>query len=455
MSPQSPAPKTSSYRWVICGLLFFSTTFNYLDRQVISYLKEFFCTPVGQGGFGWTNSDYANVTGLFTLFYAGMTVLAGWVIDKIGTKLGLALSLTVWSIFGILNAFVGRLVAMHVIVRSAFGIGEGGNFPASIKTVAEWFPKRERALATGIFNSGSSAGAMIAALFVPWCMIYFGDQKGWKMAFILTGAAGFLWLIFWFWLYDTPSRQKRLSKAEYDYIHCDDEDKPAPDADASSDKAKVSWFRLFGYRQTWSFFFGKFMTDGVWWFYLFWLPDYLKKQFGMTKHEVMLPTFIVYGVAIIGSIYGGSIPMTLIRKGVQVYKARMTAMFIIALFPLAVLSTQYFGDVSHFGKMAAVLAVAMICVGASAHQAWSANLFTTVSDMFPKKAVGSVTGIGAMAGGVGGYILQKLAGALTDAYKDTPQTAYLIMFIVCALSYLIALGIMKALVPRHRPITDL
>jgi ACS family hexuronate transporter-like MFS transporter len=455
MSPQATAPETSRYRWVICGLLFFSTTFNYLDRQVISYLKEFFCTPVGQGGFGWTNSDYANVTGLFTLFYAGMTVLAGWVIDKIGTRLGLALSLTIWSIFGILNAFVGRLVAMHVIVRSAFGIGEGGNFPASIKTVAEWFPKRERALATGIFNSGSSAGAMVAALFVPWCMIYFGDQKGWKMAFILTGAAGFLWLIFWFWLYDTPARQKRLSKAEYDYIHCDDEDRPAPGADASSDKAKVSWFRLFGYRQTWSFFFGKFMTDGVWWFYLFWLPDYLKKQFGMTKHEVMLPTFIVYGVAIIGSIYGGSIPMTLIKKGVQVYKARMTAMFIIALFPLAVLSTQYFGDVSHFGKMAAVLAVAMICVGASAHQAWSANLFTTVSDMFPKKAVGSVTGIGAMAGGVGGYILQKLAGALTDAYKDTPQTAYLIMFVVCALSYLIALGIMKALVPRHKPITDL
>jgi nitrate/nitrite transporter NarK len=212
---------------------------------------------------------------------------------------------------------------------------------------------------------------------------------------------------------------------------------------------------LLGYRQTWSFFFGKFMTDGIWWFYLFWLPDYLHKQFGMTKQQVMMPTFIVYGVAIIGSIYGGSIPLTLIKRGMQVYKARMTAMFIIALFPLTVLTTQYFGNVGHFGKMASIMAVAVICIGAAAHQAWSANLFTTVSDMFPKKTVGSVTGIGAFAGGMGGVIVQLLAGSLTDAFKETPQTAYLIMFIVCALSYLAAWGIMKALVPRHKPITDL
>ena len=220
-SAQTTGPMTR-YRWVICGLLFFATTFNYLDRQVISYLKEpIFCAPADQGGFGWSNTDFANLTSFFTAFYAGMTIIAGWVIDKIGTKMGLALSLIVWSIFGICNAFVGRLVMMHVLVRSAFGVGEAGNFPASIKTVAEWFPKRERALATGIFNSGSNFGAMVAALFVPWCMIYFGDQLGWKMAFILTGAAGFLWLIFWFWLYDTPAKQKRLSKAEYDYIHSD------------------------------------------------------------------------------------------------------------------------------------------------------------------------------------------------------------------------------------------
>jgi MFS transporter, ACS family, hexuronate transporter len=367
------SPKTH-YRWIICSLLFFATTVNYMDRQVISYLKEFFCTPVAAGGFGWTNTDFAHLTAFFTAFYASMTIGAGWVIDRIGTKLGLALSLIIWSVFGIANAFVGRLVMMHILVRSAFGIGEAGNFPASIKTVAEWFPKRERALATGIFNSGSNFGAMIAALFVPWCMIHFGDQTGWKMAYILTGASGFLWLIFWFWLYEPPSRQKRLSQAEYDYIHIDDE--TAADQQTGDTAEKVSWLKLFGYRQMWAFFVGKFLTDGIWWFYLFWLPDYLKKQFGMTKHDVMLPTFIVYGVAIVGSVYGGSIPMTLIKKGMAVYKARVTAMFIIAVFPLIVLTTQYFGDVAHFGKMAAVLAVTTICIGAAAHQAWSANLFT-------------------------------------------------------------------------------
>ena len=584
-SPSPSRPAASNFRWIICALLFFATTFNYLDRQVISYLKEFFCTPADKGGFGWSNTDFANLTSFFTAFYAGMTIIVGWIIDKIGTKTGLALSLIVWSVFGICNAFVGRLVMMHVLIRSAFGIGEAGNFPASIKTVAEWFPKRERALATGIFNSGSNFGAMVAALFVPWCMIYFGDQRGWKMAFILTGAVGFIWLIFWFWLYDTPAKSKRLSQAEYDLIHSDRDEVPSAEKPAPAtvgklfsatgrvprasfwgtmlligiltafvllmttlivvpngriyvsgetarqiaekvfvtpnsvtailafrvlwlvvvawvcialqikrwhDLGKTGWLVLLnlvpgvgslisliclgffkgtsdatrfgsdastgvlGYRQTWAFFWGKFLTDGVWWFYLFWLPDYLKKQFGMDKHQVMLPTFIVYGVAIVGSVYGGSIPMTLIKKGMAVYKARMLAMFLIALVPLTVLSTQYFGNVEHFGNTwAAVLAVATICIGAAAHQAWSANLFTTVSDMFPKRSVGSVTGIGAMAGGLGGVLVQQFAGGLTDAYKDNPQHAYLVMFIMCAVSYLVAWTIMKTLVPRHQPITDL
>ena len=212
---------------------------------------------------------------------------------------------------------------------------------------------------------------------------------------------------------------------------------------------------LLGHRQTWVFFLGKLMTDGVWWFYLFWLPDYLVKQFHMKIHDTMWPTFIVYGVAILGSVYGGSIPMTLMKRGWPVYKARMTAMLLIALCPLAVLTTQYFGDVSRFGGMAQVYAVAVISLGAAAHQAWSANLFTTVSDMFPKSAVGSVTGIGAMAGGLGGVIVQLLAGTLTDTYKAAPQTAYLIMFAVCALSYLIAWVGMKLLVPKHQPITEI
>ena len=584
-SAQQPRPATSQFRWIICALLFFSTTVNYMDRQVISYLKDYFCTPLEQGGFGWSNTDFAHLTAFFTGFYAGMTILAGWVIDKIGTKMGLALSLIVWSVFGILNAFVGRLVMMHVMVRSLFGIGEAGNFPASIKTVAEWFPKRERAFATGIFNSGSNCGAMVAALFVPWCLVYFGNEKGWKMAFILTGAVGFVWLIFWFWLYETPGKSKWLSQSEYDYIHSDKDEvqaqakpvqphstnlfscagrvprsafwgvtimihilcvfiffitqkivganvlqnKPALIFFAVSaavalaaslalhvrrwhDQGKSGWLALtyvipvlaafasvillgfenkfylvavllavavmilagfkaglagpdqhgniakpglLGHRQTWAFFVGKLMTDGVWWFYLFWLPDYLVKQFHMKIHDTMWPTFIVYGIAIIGSVYGGSVPMTLMKRGMPVYKARMTAMLIIAVCPLAVLSTQYFGDVSRFGDMAKFYAVAVICIGAAAHQAWSANLFTTVSDMFPKSSVGSITGIGAMGGGLGGVIVQLVAGSLTDTYKATPQTAYLIMFVLCSFSYLIAWGGMKLLVPRHRPITDL
>ncbi|HEU6446852.1 MAG TPA: MFS transporter [Verrucomicrobiae bacterium] len=452
---KSNAPATSNYRWVICSLLFFATTNNYMDRQVIGYLKDYiFCAPTDQGGFGWSNTDFAYLTSFFTGVYAGFTLIAGWVIDKIGTKIGLALSLIAWSIFGICNAFVGTLVMAHVAIRSLFAAGEAGNFPASIKTVAEWFPKRERALATAIFNAGSNGGAMIAAIFVPWCMIHFGDTLGWKMAFILTGVSGFLWLFFWFWLYNPPNKQRRLSKAEYDYIHIDDE--TAADQKAGDKTDKVSWFRLFGYRQAWSFFVGKFMTDGIWWFYLFWLPDYLFKQFNMTKAQIMMPTFIVYGIAIVGSIFGGSLPMMLIKRGMSVYKARMTTMLLIAICPLAVLLTQYFGDVNRFGlHTAAFLAVSMICIGATAHQAWSANLFTTVSDMFPKKTVASVTGIGTTAGGIGGVTVQLLAGHLTDRFKSNPQTAYLIMFIVCALSYLIAWTIMKALVPRHKPITDL
>jgi MFS transporter, ACS family, hexuronate transporter len=449
-SGPSFSSKIGHFRWVICALLFCATTINYMDRQVISYLKEFFCRPTALGGFGWSNSDFSYLTSAFTGIYAGVTVLAGWFIDKIGTKLGLAISLIIWSICGIANAFVGGLLRMHIIVRSAFAVGEAGNFPASIKTVAEWFPKRERALATAVFNAGSNGGAMVAALLVPALLVHFGDVTGWKVAFIITGALGFPWLIFWFWLYDHPSRHPKISKAELDYIRVDD----GPAAAQEDERAKLSWWRLFRYRQLWSFFTGKFMTDGVWWFYLFWLPDYLNKQFHMTKQQVMLPTFIVYGVAIIGSIYGGAIPKKLIERGMSVYRARMMTMFIIACFPLMVLLTQFFGDVQRFGSAAAVLAVAMICVGATAHQAWSANLFTTVSDMFPKRNIASVTGIGTMAGGIGGVLVQLLAGKLNDAFIRTPQTAYLIMFVVCALSYLVAWLLMKALVPQHRPITN-
>jgi ACS family hexuronate transporter-like MFS transporter len=440
------------YRWVIASLLLFSTTINYMDRQVISYLKEFFSMPIAKGGFGWSNTDFGNLTSCFTIFYAGVTVFAGWFIDKIGTKLGLALSLIVWSVFGMLNALAGSTVAVHIVIRSLFGVGEGGNFPASIKTVAEWFPKKERALATGIFNSGSNMGAMIAALFVPWCLAYWGNDPGWKYAFIITGSLGFIWLFFWFALYNPPSSHKKLSKNEFDYIHSDDLVVHAAPSEDVALNQKIPWLKLLVFPQTWAFFMGKFLTDGVWWFLLFWLPDYLKKQFGMTGEQVMWPTFIVYGIAIFGSTFGGSIPLFLINRGMTVYKARMTAMLIIALFPVLLLLTQYFGNTAVFGNYASTLAIGIICIGAAAHQAWSANLFTTVSDMFPKRAVGSVIGIGTMAGGIGGFILQQLVGRLTDYYKATPHIAYSIMFAVCALAYIIAWIIIKALTYKNKAI---
>jgi MFS transporter, ACS family, hexuronate transporter len=436
------------YRWTIVALLFFSTTINYMDRNVIGFLKQYFCSPEG---FQWTPLQFSYVTTVFTIFYATFTLFAGAIIDRIGTKLGLAFSLIGWSVFGILNAFVGKTVFFHVLVRSLFGAGEAGNFPASIKTVAEWFPKKERALATGIFNSGSNVGAMISALFVPWCLAYFGAEAGWKLSFILTGSIGFLWLIFWFKFYNAPAKQENLSKAEYDYIHSDDTDTQS--LVKEEDKAKVSWLKLLGYKQTWAFFWGKFLTDGIWWFFLFWTPDYLKQQFNLAPKVQGYFYFIILGVAIFGSIFGGSIPMFFMNKGWPAYRARMTSMLLIAFAPLCILATQFFANESHFGRGTAItLAVSILCICAAAHQAWSANLFTTVSDMFPKKAVGSVTGIGAAAGGLGGAMVQLLAGSLNTYF---PKSAYLILFFVCGLVYLIAWVIMKVLVPMYRPITDL
>ncbi|MDP4268731.1 MAG: MFS transporter [Bacteroidota bacterium] len=472
------AEKVKGYRWTIVALLFFATTINYMDRQVIGYLKPLFSSPVSEGGLGWSNTDFALVTSWFTFFYALVTFLAGFIIDKIGTKLGLALSLIIWSVFGILNAFAGSMAYMHAIIRSLFGIGEAGNFPASIKTVAEWFPKKERALATGIFNSGSNVGAMIASLVVPaiaYATWFDGAIAGWKMAYIITGVVGFLWLFFWFALYSSPSKQKRLSKEEYDYIHSDDEvcDNPAEEDQAS----KVKWYKVLGYRQTWAFFMGKFLTDGIWWFLLFWLPDFMKQQFNMEGHAIMIPLFIVYGVAIVGSVSGGGFPMVFMNKGMEPYKARLLAMFIIAVLPLFLLATPYLGSTARFGDNAYIYALIVICIGAAAHQAFSANLFTTVSDMFPKKVVASVTGIGGLAGGIGGVLVQQLAGRLTDYHKGLGeaaaaaqnlvgdaatavvqshvQSAYAIMFGLCGFAYLIAWTVIKLLVPKHKPITDL
>ncbi len=442
--------RIGKYRWIIVSLLFFSTTINYADRQVISYLKILLCDPAGK--FHWTNSDYSDVTGFFILAYSGLVVIVGLVIDKIGTKLGLALSLITWSVIGMLSAFAGVSVAINALLRGFFGLGEAGNFPASVKTVAEWFPKKERALATGIFNSGTSVGTMIAALFVPWCLMHFGDESGYKMAYLLTGGIGFIWLIFWFLMYDTPAKSVKLSPAELDYIHSDDAvAHVVPSEDVAVSEPKVSWFKLLSFPQTWAFFVGKFLTDGVWYFLLFWLPDYLHKQFGMSTEQLKWPTFIVYGISILGNLFGGSLPLFFINKGgVSVYKARMRAMFIIALIPVSLLSIQYFGDKAVFGDYASVLAITVLCIGAAAHQAWSSNLFTTVSDFFPKKTVGAVVGIGSLGGGVGGFLIQKTVGKLTDYYAATPHIAYTILFAFCAITYMVAWLIIRTLTAKQQ-----
>jgi MFS transporter, ACS family, hexuronate transporter len=430
--------KIGKYRWTICSLVFFATTINYLDRQVISLIVEDYLTPE----FHWSETDYANITVAFQVSYAFAMFFVGRLIDKLGTKLGYAMSLLFWSIAAIGHSLI-RSTFGFVIARSALGITEAGNFPAAIKTTAEWFPKKERALATGIFNSGSNIGAIIAPLTVP----FIAKEWGWRAAFVVTGAIGLIWLIFWFWLYEVPKRQKRLGKGEFDYIHSDS-DGIVDIAAAGEETKKISWTRLLAFRQTWAFAVGKFLTDGIWWFYLFWLPKFLKAEFGLAKGDIAIPVALVYVIASVGSIFGGWLPMRFINKGQPVFKARKNSMLIYAACALPVISAQLFGEYSMW------LAVMIIGFAAAAHQAWSANIFTTVSDMFPNSAVGSVTGIGGMAGGIGGIFVSKAAGFLFDHYKALGhiQTGYLIMFIICGVAYLAAWFIMHLFVPKMKPI---
>lgn len=391
--------KIGKYRWTICGLVFFATTVNYLDRQVLSLLKDRL-----EVQFNWSDSDYANIVSVFQFVYAISMLFAGRLIDWLGTKLGYAWSLAIWSIGAMIHA-LAKSTGGFMFARGVLGFGESGNFPAAIKTVAEWFPKKERALATGIFNSGANVGAILAPLTVPWI----ADHLGWQWAFIIIGGIGFAWLIFWFWLYEIPTRSKRISAAEFAYIHIDTEEEEKTNTGVENEK--ISWFKLLTFKQTWAFSFGKFMTDGVWWFFLFWLPAFLKAQYGMTGMDVVFPLAILYTISSVGSIGGGWFPMYYIKKGYEPYEARMKAMFLIALFPLIVLSAQFLGVYSFW------FPVLIIGVGTAAHQAWSANIFTTVSDMFPKKAVGSVIGIGGMAGAFGGVFITKCAGWLFDGYR--------------------------------------
>ena len=448
------------YRWTICALLFFATTVNYLDRQVLSLLA-----PDLSKEFGWTNTDYGNITAVFQLVNAISMLFAGRLIDRLGTKAGFTLAIVIWSIGAIMHAVAVPIgngvstvftwiglgavpvsIAGFMVARAVLGFGESGNFPAAIKATAEYFPKKERSFATGIFNSGANVGAILAPLTVPWIAAIWD----WQTAFLLIGAIGFIWLIFWKIYYAIPREQKRLSAAELAYIESDKEDEPVTE-NTNEKAAKVKWFKLLGYRQTWAFAFGKMMTDGVWWFFLFWLPKYLDAQYGMSGKEIMIPLAVLYSMTMFGSIGGGYFPTYFINMGYNAYDGRMKAMLLIAIIPLVVLAAQPFGYISYW------VPVILIGIGASAHQAWSANIFTTVSDMFPKKAVGSVVGIGGMAGGLGGVAVSKIGGAVIDHYADLGkiQTGYTIMFTFCAVAYLIAWFVMKGLVPKYRPITDL
>lgn len=434
-----------NYRWRICALVFFATTINYLDRQVISLLKPFL---ESEGVFGADpahyESIYANLVIAFQVAYASGMLLVGGIIDKFGTKIGYALSLFGWSIAAIGHAFAKTPLGFG-IARAALGVPEAGNFPAAIKTTAEWFPKKERALATGIFNSGTNVGAIVAPLVVPWIAVTWG----WQEAFIITGAIGLIWLLFWFVIYDSPEKKLakgRLKQLEYDHIMSDKEETVNADG---TDLKKISWFKLLTYRQTWAFFLGKLLTDPVWWFFLFWLPAFLKEEYGLTGTQVSLPIALVYCMTTVGSIFGGWLPKRFMEKGMDANKARKTSMFIYALFPLTVLSAQYMGGFSMW------FAVIIIGIAASAHQAWSANIFTTVSDMFPKRAIASVTGIGGMAGAVGGILIAKAAGLLFDHYKALGdiKIGYGIMFMICATAYIIAWFVMHALVPKFKKIS--
>ena len=471
----------TNWRWWMCGMLFVATTVNYLDRQVLSLTWDEFIKPE----FHWNESNYGRITSIFSIVYAICMLFAGRFIDWMGTKKGYLWAIGVWSAgacahalcgvvteswlgLGSASAMVsatGATVTMiatvsmwcFIVARCVLALGEAGNFPAAIKVTAEYFPKKDRAYATSIFNAGASIGALFAPLSVPLLAKYFqeaGIGNGWEMAFVVIGALGFIWMGFWVFMYDEPHQSKRVNQAELDYIEQDPDENVA---EAGVPQKKMSFLQAFTYKQTWAFAFGKFMTDGVWWFFLFWTPSYLNMQFGIKTSDGLgiALIFTLYAITML-SIYGGKLPTIIIAKtGLNPYAARMRAMLIFAFFPLLVLLAQPLGTISPW------LPVIMIGIGGAAHQSWSANIFSTVGDMFPKSAIATITGIGGMAGGVGSMILQWVAGDLFVYAGETNMTffgfvgkpaGYFVIFCVCAFAYLIGWIVMKALVPKYKPI---
>jgi MFS transporter, ACS family, hexuronate transporter len=432
-----PAAAGGRLRWVVCALLFFAATINYIDRQVIGILK-----PTLQQEFGWSEVDYADIVFAFQLAYAAGLLLAGPVMDRIGARRGFIIAITVWSVAAmahaeaqIFGAGAAALLAMagltysvsvagFIAARFALGLGEAGNFPAAIKVVAEWFPKRERAFATGLFNSGTNIGALITPLIVPWITLTWG----WYWAFIATGAIGFVWLFFWIPLYREPERHPGLSAQELAYIRSDP---PEP-------AVRIPWRAVLPMRQTWAFMAGKFLTDPVWWLYLFWIPDFLNRNHGIDLRLVGPPLVAIYLVADVGSIGGGWLSSTLIKRGWTVNAGRKTAMLVCALAVLPMMFAS--------GARELWVAVALVSIAAAAHQGWSANLFTLVSDTFPRQAVGSVVGLGGMAGAIGGMLIAKLTGYLLQA-----TGSYVPVFLIASFAYLTALAVIHLLVPRLEP----
>lgn len=472
--------KMTRYRWIICSMLFFATTVNYLDRQVLSLLQ-----PILEEEFHWTDNDYGTITAVFSFFYAVSMLFAGRFVDRVGTKKGYAWSIAIWSLGAMLHAGCGIVTEMFtgladanalrlaqgadivsqitmisvtsfIICRCVLALGEAGNFPAAIKATAEYFPKKDRAFATGIFNSGANVGAIVAPLTVPVMAEYWG----WEMAFIVVGIIGFIWLGIWQFVYHKPDENPHMNAAERAYI---EQDSIAPvETEVADEEPKVtrkaSFIQYLKYRQTWAFAIGKFLTDGVWWFFLFWSPAYLKAQYNMVGTQIAWPIAVLYTITVVGSVFGGKFPTYFINRGMNPYAGRMRAMLIIAFFPLVVLLAQPLGYISYW------VPILLISVGASAHQAWSANIFSTVGDMFPRHAIATITGIGGMAGGLGSVFIQKGAGMLFTYSDETnfvfmgfegKPAGYAVAFIFCAVAYIIAWCIMKSLVPKYKPITDL
>ena len=475
----------TNWRWWLCALLFVATTVNYLDRQVLSLTYENFIKPE----FHWNDDNYGTITAFFSIFYAVACLFAGKFVDWMGTKKGYLIAIGVWSAGACLHAacgwatslFVGQDIAalkgvevasnvalaisttsvyLFLLCRGILALGEAGNFPAAIKVTAEYFPKKDRAFATSIFNAGASVGALAAPLCIPPLAMKFG----WEMAFIIIGALGFIWMFFWAFMYEKPEKSKHVNEAELAYIHQDDAAEAAEKKDApkAEEEKQVSLWKCFSFKQTWQFITGKFFTDGVWWFFLFWAPSYFSNQFNapVTTPLGQWLIFTLYLIVTVVSIGGGYLPKIFVeKKGMHPYPGRMLAMLIFAFFPLCALLAQPLGMRFNSAWIPAIL----IGLAAAGHQAWSANLFSTIGDMFPKGAIATVTGIGAMAGGVGSMFIQKIAGKLfTYAENAGPAfrfmgfegkpAGYFIMFCFCGLAYLIAWVIMKSLVPKYKPV---